>query len=119
MEDKDKQPDSELSSDEPQEEVLEAEVTSTEASSHLSQEELQNRLQAKEQEAKDNEEKFLRQAAEMENYKKRVAREKEDAIKYANEGLVRDLLPVLDNLERAVEHARGSQSLRSARRLSD
>jgi len=104
MEDNDKQqPDSETASDAPQEEALEAEVLE---SSHLSQEELQDRLQAKEQEAKDNEEKFLRQAAELENYKKRVAREKADAIKYANEGLVRDLLPVLDNLERAVEHAR-------------
>jgi len=73
----------------------------------LSREELQQLLQAKEEEAKANEEKFLRQAAELENYKKRVARDKEDAIRFANEALIRDLLPILDNLERAVEHARG------------
>jgi molecular chaperone GrpE len=77
-----------------------------EAPAALSIEELQELLQLKEAEAKANEEKFLRQAAELENYKKRVAREKEDAIKFANEALVRDLLPVLDNLERAVDHAR-------------
>jgi len=111
MEDKDRQPDSELPSDgaepqENQEAVIEPEGVGTGEPGDLSHEELQNLLQVKEQEAKDNEEKFLRQAAEMENYKKRVAREKEDAIKFANEALVRELLPVLDNLERAVEHAR-------------
>lgn len=109
MADKDKQPDSELSVEEPQDDqegVLEPEVVATEESSDRGREELENLLQAKEKEAQDAAEKSLRLAAEMENYKKRVAREKEDAIKYANEGLVRDLLPVLDNLERAAEHAR-------------
>jgi molecular chaperone GrpE len=36
-----------------------------------------------------------------------VGREKDEAIRFANEGLVRDLLPVIDNLERAVSHAQG------------
>jgi len=74
----------------------------------LSRKALQELVQSKEQEAKANEEKFLRQAAELENYKKRVVRDKEDAIRFANEALIRELLPVLDNLERAVEHARSS-----------
>jgi molecular chaperone GrpE len=47
----------------------------------------------------------LRQAAELENYKKRTEREKAEFFKRANEGLVKDLLPVLDNLERALESA--------------
>ncbi|MEE9186225.1 MAG: nucleotide exchange factor GrpE [Candidatus Binatia bacterium] len=68
---------------------------------------LRQQLEAKELEAKQNHERFLRQLAEMENFKKRTAREKEETIKYGNEGLVRDLLPILDNLERAVEHAQG------------
>ena len=63
---------------------------------------LRQQLEAKELEAKQNHERFLRQLAEMENFKKRTAREKEETIKYGNEGLVRDLLPILDNLERAV-----------------
>ena len=47
----------------------------------------------------------LRVAAEMENYKKRSERDKADFLKRANESLVRDLLPVLDGLERAASHA--------------
>ncbi|MBM4260660.1 MAG: nucleotide exchange factor GrpE [Deltaproteobacteria bacterium] len=68
---------------------------------------LRQTLEAKEKEAKDNYDRFVRQVAESENLKKRVAREKEEAIRFANEGLVRDLLPVVDNLERAVSHAQG------------
>ncbi|MFQ5918224.1 MAG: nucleotide exchange factor GrpE [Candidatus Binatia bacterium] len=69
--------------------------------------ELRQQLKAKELEAKQNHERFLRQLAELENFKKRTVREKEETIKYGNEGLIRDLLPILDNLERAVEHAQG------------
>ncbi|MFH1800108.1 MAG: nucleotide exchange factor GrpE [Candidatus Omnitrophota bacterium] len=50
-------------------------------------------------------EKFLRSAADYENAKKRNAREKEDFIKFSQERILRDLLPVLDNFERAVGHA--------------
>ncbi|MCF8031494.1 MAG: nucleotide exchange factor GrpE [Desulfarculaceae bacterium] len=53
-------------------------------------------------------ERMLRQAAELDNYKKRTEREKADFFKRANEGLVKDLLPVLDNLERALESAADS-----------
>lgn len=55
----------------------------------------------------------LRQAAEVENYKKRTEREKAEFFKRANEGLVKDLLPVLDNLERALAHARENADLAS------
>jgi len=67
---------------------------------------LRRELEAKEQEAKNNYDRFLRQSAELENYKKRSIKEKEEAIRFANEYLIRDLLPIADNLERAVEHAR-------------
>ena len=56
-----------------------------------------------EEEAKANYDRFLRVSAEFENYKKRSAREAEDFRKYANESLLKDLLPVIDNLERALE----------------
>ena len=68
-------------------------------------EKLHQDLTAKELEAKNNYDLFLRQSADLENFKKRVAREKEEAFKYGNEALVKDLLPMLDNLERALEHA--------------
>lgn len=51
-------------------------------------------------------ERALRQAAELDNYKKRTEREKSEFFKRANQGLVKDLLPVLDNLERALASAR-------------
>lgn len=46
----------------------------------------------------------LRSLAEMDNFKKRLTREKEDFCKFANEGLLAELLPVLDNMELALEH---------------
>lgn len=76
---------------------------------------LRAELEAAREEARRNYDQMLREAAETENYKKRVAREKQDAIRYANEALVRDLLPVIDDLERAVEHARGEGDAGSLR----
>ena len=67
---------------------------------------LREQLKAKEEEAKNNYERLIRQSAEIENFKKRAIREKEDAIRYANETLVKELLPILDNLERAMSHAK-------------
>lgn len=70
-------------------------------------EQLRQQLEAKEKEAREHYDRFLRQVAELENFKKRMAREKGEAIRYANENIIKDLLPVLDNLERAVDHAKG------------
>lgn len=58
------------------------------------------RLETELAEAKDRE---LRARAELENYKKRAAREMADERRYANLPLIRDLLPVLDNLHRAID----------------
>ena len=51
--------------------------------------------------------KLLRERADAENLKKRAARERADAIRFGTEGLIKDLLPIVDNLERAVQHAQG------------
>ena len=64
--------------------------------------ELRRQLQEKTEEAGRNYDLFLRERAETENFKKRMAREKSEALRFASEPLVRDLLPVVDNLERAV-----------------
>ena len=71
---------------------------------------LRQQIEAKQQEAKDNYDRFVRQVAESENLKKRLTREKDDAIRFANEAFVRDLLPVIDNLERAISHAQGESN---------
>ena len=47
---------------------------------------------------------FIRGQADMDNMKKRLEREKSDFLKYATESLLKDLLPVLDNLDRALEN---------------
>lgn len=47
---------------------------------------------------------LLRQAAELENFKKRSQREKTEFLRRANEAMTKDLLPVLDNMERALDH---------------
>jgi molecular chaperone GrpE len=65
------------------------------------------KLNKKEAEAKANYELFIRERAEVENFKRRMQREQVESFRFANEPLIRDLLPVLDNLERAVTHAQG------------
>jgi molecular chaperone GrpE len=68
---------------------------------------LRQQVASKEEEAKNNYDRFVRQVAELDNFKKRTTREREEAIRFANEALIKDLLPILDNLERAVAHAAG------------
>ena len=57
------------------------------------------------EEVKQGQDRWLRERADLENVKRRAAREKADLAKFASEGVFRDLLPVVDNLERAVAHA--------------
>ena len=64
---------------------------------------IEQKLEAANSEAAENYDRFLRVSAEFENYKKRSAREMEDFRKYANQELVKDLLPILDNLELALK----------------
>lgn len=52
---------------------------------------------------------YLYERAELENFKKRVQREQAELLRYATEPLVRDLLPVVDNLERALQHAKAGE----------
>jgi molecular chaperone GrpE len=54
---------------------------------------------------KEEHERLLRTAAEFENYKRRAVKEKEETRKFGAESLLKDFLPVADNLERALEHA--------------
>ena len=67
---------------------------------------LTRELEEKSREAAENHDLYLRERAELENFKKRMQREKAEALRFASEALIRDLLTVLDNLERAVEHAK-------------
>jgi molecular chaperone GrpE len=68
--------------------------------------ELRQALAEKTKEAEENYTRLLRLAADMENLKKRQERERADLLQFANENLVKELLPVVDNLERALDHGR-------------
>ena len=69
-----------------------------------SAEELLNaRVKELEEELASVKDKALRDAADTENYRKRLRQEKENAVKYANESIIRDLLDPLDNFSRAIE----------------
>lgn len=63
------------------------------------------RLEEAEKKAAENFDKYVRAVAELDNYRKRAAREKADAIAYGNETLIKDVLPIIDSLDRATEHA--------------
>lgn len=65
---------------------------------------------AKAAKADEHWDRLLRQAAELENYKKRAARERQEAIKFANESLLKKLISVLDNLEMALAAANNAQA---------
>ena len=70
--------------------------------------ELKEELARKEKEATDNYDKYLRAVADLDNYKKRAIREKVDIIKYGKEDVIKDILPFVDSLDRALEHADSS-----------
>ena len=65
----------------------------------------QNNIEEPVEEAAADDDRLLRLAADFENYKKRAAREREQYIALANERIVKDLLPILDDLERALASA--------------
>lgn len=68
-------------------------------------------LEEKTQEAQDNYDRMLRLAAEVENLKKRQERDRIELVQFANESLIKELLPIIDNLERALEHGRQQETL--------
>ena len=58
---------------------------------------------------------YLRSQAEMENMKKRFQKDKQDLIRYGNETLTKQLLPVADNLEKALDHSKDENSIEALR----
>lgn len=67
---------------------------------------MEEQLAAALEEARKNWDLYLRERADLENFRRRAQKEKEELARFANENILKELLPVLDNLERAIEHAR-------------
>jgi len=72
-------------------------------------EKLQAKLDEKTGESSEYFDKWLRLRAEMENFKKRMQKEKADYLRFGNEDLLKALLPILDNLNRAIDHGKNGR----------
>lgn len=93
------------------EEIEEGEEVKTSALEELvCVDSLQQELEVARSEAAEYYDRWIRLAAEFDNYKKRMSRQFEEVIRGANEHLLEQLLPVLDNLERALDHAQQEQN---------
>ena len=77
---------------------------------------LEDQLQLAKDESAGLQDQILRVAAEFENFKKRMERERSTMLKYAGENILREVLPVVDNLERALEQG-GASEVESEKKL--
>jgi molecular chaperone GrpE len=75
--------------------------------------ELLEKIKELQEESKKNFDLYLRSQADIENIKKRNKKDKEDWIKYSNETLIKEMLPVIDNLEKAISHSQNENSFDS------
>lgn len=99
-------PEPEVITEATEETVTEEQEETEEAVEELSPvEQLQQEIDASRAEASKNWDLYLRERADMENLRKRHQRDKEDALRFANDRLLKEMIPVLDNLERAIDHA--------------
>ncbi|TYP54985.1 nucleotide exchange factor GrpE [Thermosediminibacter litoriperuensis] len=94
--------------DEPKSEEI---ANSSSAHENVSEtEELKRALEEKEKEAADYKERWLRALADYDNFKKRTQKEIQDIYLYAGEQLIKDILPILDNFERALNSVEDTES---------
>lgn len=75
--------------------------------------ELEAKVGTLEKEVEEYKGQYLRKHADFENFRKRMLREKEDSIKYANTNLLKDLIGVIDDFERAIDSAQDSDDFES------
>jgi len=81
----------------------------------LTKSELLEKIDELQQEVKKQGDLFIRSQADMENLRKRGKKEKEEWVKFANESLVKNLLPVMDNLENAISHSHSGNTVETLR----
>lgn len=82
----------------------EAEIQKEQLTEQAASEDITAQIKSAEDEAKAHYDKLLRVLAEFENFKKRIGREQADHAKYANQSLICDLLPVVDDFDRVLDH---------------
>ncbi len=108
----DRAPENASESEERPDEAMEAQESSEkdpEAQLTETRQALEEELARVKAESEDIKSKWLRSAADLENFKKRAVREREEAVKFGNERLLKDFLPVFDDLDRALEMLGGAE----------
>ncbi len=96
-----------------QEETLEKQSESQQQNDATEQNDASTEINKIQTELKDSKDKYLRLYAEFDNYKKREAKERRELIKTAGQDIVRDLLPVLDDIQRANKSLETDQNFES------
>ena len=94
---------------EPSDTVGDADNPATAEATSLSPQQLEE-LKCRAAKADENWERLLRTTADFDNFKKRAARERQEAIKFANESLIQKIVPVLDNFEMALAATQSSST---------
>jgi molecular chaperone GrpE len=94
---------------EPDDAVGAVDLPATIAAGNLAPEQLEE-LKTRAAKADENWERLLRTTADFDNFKKRAARERQEAVKFANESLIQKIIPVLDNFEMALAAAHSSSA---------
>jgi molecular chaperone GrpE len=79
----------------------------------MSKAELREKIEELQEKAEKDHDQFLRSRAEIDNIIKRNKKDKEEWIKYSNETLIKEILPVIDNLEKALTHSKDENSLQA------
>lgn len=92
---------------EDKDENIEIETSEEQAPADLDdspEEDEESEVQEEENDFEELNKQYLRLAADFENYKRRMSKDREDSIAYGNEELIKEMLSILDNLQRALEH---------------
>jgi molecular chaperone GrpE len=96
-----------------EEPVAEPEIIVEEDTEDTSIDELKTKLTAAEQKAEEHYQKYLRAQADFDNFRRRTQKEKENQANYASLSVIEQLLPALDNFERALTASKGTQDAES------
>lgn len=97
------------------ESTAEANAETTEVSEPQKELTPEERIAVLETELEEQKKRYVYQAAEFDNYRKRTIKEKSDLLKYGAEGALKALLPVIDDLERAMQHIDKAEDVASVK----
>ncbi|MFQ5455110.1 MAG: nucleotide exchange factor GrpE [Nitrospirota bacterium] len=88
-----------------EDEVSSSDIVEDEGKEEDTTDDLKGDIKKKEDELKELNDKYIRLHAEFDNYKKRTLKDKIEFTKYSNESIIKDILPIIDNMERAIAHS--------------